>query len=896
MIFWLTEGFWNLFDNSEKLQDHADVVEGVQTGNNLRWLRFFWEIPEDYKHREREWACYLKGGGYRRWAGLDETMVRWSESGDLLAQFPGATLRNRERYFGLGLSYTDFANGCLGVRLLRGDEVFDLGAPAVFSKPISPWTLEKLACILNCRICSVLIRFLSPNPQHIRTGYLRLIPLPLRLPDPNADAVVRWCVKQCIEIESQFNLLSRHFLPNSLGSVSAMLTHSLKLAFGDTFLEKAAFECFGLQESDTEVVVNQTGRPLFMLPLLDGYSSVPGDLLDREANTLLAATVGNLTTVSLDETGLRQKRSAIRSAFESGSTFMGAPEGDSGHSADEEEGEDEQFEETVIPPQTAIEALAIQLSLHPMSIYLLLQEGIGREGWRCLAEERRLHEDHFTVKVLRVLGHRWPEQIEAGESVPVWSDQDGVVPLTGGGETTLLERVRKRLVEDFPGGNVAALEREFEEIVGVPLEQWLSGPFFQRHISHFKKRPIAWQIETDARGQRLEGRKKKRGEVARPVFACLIYYHKLDEDLLPKIRTQYVGVLRSGFETELRTLEHLGNATPAQQGRKLQLDQWIEEMKAFDVKLEQVSLTGFGPPAIRPALRQYAINDALLSLTATWLGRLNETVASGPLKKWLDAAAATKLHPDFPRWMEGSLSHLDYFCAVLGPTPPKEDTFPADPTSPDLAPLVCHDAKGMVKESIKLACARWWKLLDETVLEPLRQEVKAATEEIKKLDVELKTAGLAFQRRNELGERKHELKQKVKTLRKEHDEKSSLAKRVREEIEDWTCPKAETWKLWLSEQPLFDKVASLDGKREPPQTLAEFIAQESAYAPDINDGVRVNIAPLQKAGLLHTDVLDSKDADKAIADRAEWRSDERRWVREGKLPQPGWWESKKSTT
>jgi hypothetical protein len=147
-----------------------------------------------------------------------------------------------------------------------------------------------------------------------------------------------------------------------------------------------------------------------------------------------------------------------------------------------------------------------------------------------------------------------------------------------------------------------------------------------------------------------------------------------------------------------------------------------------------------------------------------------------------------------------------------------------------------------------------------------------------------------------LGEQKHNLKQKIKKLKGEHDEKSSRAKHLREEIEDWTCPEAETWEPWLSEQPLFDKVASLDGKRQPPQTVAEFIAQESAYAPDINDGVRVNIAPLQKAGLLHTDVLDSKDADKAIADRAEWRSDERRWVREGKLPQPGWWESKKSTT
>src|SRR5271157_3504489 len=69
--------------------------------------------------------------------------------------------------------------------------------------------------------------------------------------------------------------------------------------------------------------------------------------------------------------------------------------------------------------------------------------------------------------------------------------------------------------------------------------------------------------------------------------------------------------------------------------------------------------------------------------------------------------------------------------------------------------------------------------------------------------------------------------------------------------------------------------------------LKELIAQGSAYAPGINDGVCVNIAPLQKAGILAADVLAAKDIDKAIADRAKWRADERRWVCEGKLPQPG---------
>ena len=105
----------------------------------------------------------------------------------------------------------------------------------------------------------------------------------------------------------------------------------------------------------------------------------------------------------------------------------------------------------------------------------------------------------------------------------------------------------------------------------------------------------------------------------------------------------------------------------------------------------------------------------------------------------------------------------------------------------------------------------------------------------------------------------------------------------------WRLPEAEEWVEWLATQPLYDEFASHDGRRSVPNTVADFVSQESQYAPDINDGVRVNIAPLQKAGILARDVLAAKDVDKAIADRAEWRADERRWCRQGVLPRPGWW-------
>lgn len=45
----------------------------------------------------------------------------------------------------------------------------------------------------------------------------------------------------------------------------------------------------------------------------------------------------------------------------------------------------------------------------------------------------------------------------------------------------------------------------------------------------------------------------------------------------------------------------------------------------------------------------------------------------------------------------------------------------------------------------------------------------------------------------------------------------------------------------------------------------------------------------QKVGLLTADALAKKDLEKAISDRAEWRVNERRRCREGKLPKCGWW-------
>jgi len=293
---------------------------------------------------------------------------------------------------------------------------------------------------------------------------------------------------------------------------------------------------------------------------------------------------------------------------------------------------------------------------------------------------------------------------------------------------------------------------------------------------------------------------------------------------------------------------------------------------------------------VLPTLRQFAIDDAMLSLKARWLRRLSELVTDSSLSNWVKAADRNGLHPEFGTWITQAISHLDHGCSQVGPQSPDQKTLRADPTAADLAERIGPQATNMIRDSLKLACDVWWKPLDEAVLAPIKGQLKALRAEQKEceeaLNADLPPATLEA---SDLKRRPRQIKAEVKELNQELKEKAARATQVRELIEIWRSDEPLRWGDWLAGQPLHDQVSSLDHRRPAPTTIAEFIAQESLYAPDINDGVRVNIAPLQQAGLLAADVLAAKDVDKAIADRAEWRADERRWVREGKLPQPGWW-------
>lgn len=327
--------------------------------------------------------------------------------------------------------------------------------------------------------------------------------------------------------------------------------------------ERLVFDAYELGAEDIQAVLDETGTPAGWFPLIEGYDrlpELPAGLPSIPAEVLDAFNACPRHKLSDDR--LKSLRQRLRALYEAG------PGARAEEASEEEEAtgveDEDQEEDTVapgaripIPAESLLEELSLKLEVHPISVFWLLTELRERDGVTCEAELRSYVENYLSVLALKLLGHRWPREIEAEPASSGNGDQRAIIPITPSpGARSLLELVRERLVADWGEQRQYGVEQELAAILGEPLERWLASGFFRRHVAQFRKRPIAWQLASRPLTATATGGTKRRRAGARsPAFSCLIYYHGLSADLLPELKTQYVGPLRMGFEAELRTLE-----------------------------------------------------------------------------------------------------------------------------------------------------------------------------------------------------------------------------------------------------------------------------------------------------------------------------------------------------
>lgn len=109
IAYWASENYLRIFKDGLPLKKIAISRNGMKTGKNDKFLRFWNEVDFKYcnfkakNHHDAlkskaKWFPYNKGGDYRKWYGNNEYIVNWKNEGEEIFKFSKKDKRNVQDY------------------------------------------------------------------------------------------------------------------------------------------------------------------------------------------------------------------------------------------------------------------------------------------------------------------------------------------------------------------------------------------------------------------------------------------------------------------------------------------------------------------------------------------------------------------------------------------------------------------------------------------------------------------------------------------------------------------------------------------------------------------------------------------------------------------------------
>ena len=112
LAYWANEYMISAFRGS-KISDIAYVKEGLKTGDNERFIRYWTEvdinrtnIKNENKENGTKWIKHTKGGEFRKWYGNNLEVLNYYDDGRELKAFKKASLTGRDKYFCEGITWS----------------------------------------------------------------------------------------------------------------------------------------------------------------------------------------------------------------------------------------------------------------------------------------------------------------------------------------------------------------------------------------------------------------------------------------------------------------------------------------------------------------------------------------------------------------------------------------------------------------------------------------------------------------------------------------------------------------------------------------------------------------------------------------------------------------------
>lgn len=573
-LYWISPELLVMLRSLPKLSTLVTVRDGISSGGTERALRFFWEVAD-----RTRWRKYEKGGGFSRWFGLSNYVIDWSGEGDVVRAQRGGYIRNPDFFLKPGLVYSRMAQGSLGARVMT-DAIFDTATRAVF--PLHTTVrMNYVLGLLNSRTSSYFLRLMVQG-YDFSGGYTENLPIPTT----QSTIVDRFAIDATAV---KTHIVSRD--PTELGFFDAALDAEDELEASGALLhlleaacEERVMQDYGMSATACDAVFGEMGRPSGRYVLLKGYDEVPQTFAFGEIVSRARQYLQEVPRQELAPRALASLKDRLRATYTSAN--RSANLADTNEQEDTSDGDDDSEPLGVdarvpMPSETFIDRLSQDLQLHPVSVYRLLEQMRTEERMVSPSQMRRFAEDFLSVKLLRLLGYRWPMQAtfeqERGSPFldPKWIDDDGIVPLTIGASqnpvgTRIRDILQDELGDDAEGEIGLTLGwksgDEWGKQAPISLERWYEREFFKRHVQQFKQRPIAWHLKSP------EGH-----------FQAFILYHRLSLDTLRKLRSTYAGARIQQLKAEQERAKSAKNDKEV-----IALQGMIEDVELFRDTIEKI--------------------------------------------------------------------------------------------------------------------------------------------------------------------------------------------------------------------------------------------------------------------------------------------------------------------
>lgn len=535
-IYWISDEFRKKF-GSDTVGDISNVITGMMTGNNMKFLRYHWEvlkedISENYKENPQKWVGYQKGGPFNKWFGNNWLIVNYTKEGALLA-----TNDNKRFYFKEGITYSETGSKSVSFRYLEPNYAYDKKGPCIFVR--NPQIRNKyLLAFMNSQLSFYTVDCLNPTVS-TQVGDTKRIPF--CIPSSRIQSFIESIVDINIKIKQylcMFSIVEKTYKNSPIRNCTDIIIDCIKehyntenalltqILLNESVINKIVFEVYELSEHDRQMVLEKEGIPVGDLPV------------SAEA------------------------KAAYREWLQGNREFPASEE-----------------------VMKHLDSLEERTDLPRVTDFDTLYQ--NNNGWEEFCKKHGLNpvEAWHQFRSAGVLPPQRTQELAFELIVDVVrsvlkKDDDGVVPLGDKmGEERLALRIEQEMMER---GYSAAQFGQVCQLLGCPLEKFLQERFFQQLSDHLNlfmylpKTPFIWHISSG-------------GHHAIELFVSI---YKWTRDTLFRIRSIYAANREAAIRDRLNSLDQ-----SQAEGRieAAELRAMLDELQQFCQKVDNLLASGYDP-------------------------------------------------------------------------------------------------------------------------------------------------------------------------------------------------------------------------------------------------------------------------------------------------------------